>query len=102
MVLSIDCPVIDTPTGWAAPVFVPGAMTKMSQAIAIKNPAEAERAPLGLTNATIGVFELRILSMISLIEVSSPPGVFRAMMSNRAFSFSALSIAFRMYSEVIG
>ncbi len=37
------------PTGWAAPVLVPGAMTKTSQATPMKKPAEAARAPLGLT-----------------------------------------------------
>jgi hypothetical protein len=77
-------------------------MTKMSQAIEIKKPAEAARAPLGLTKEAMGVFELKIFSIISLIEVSRPPGVLRSMISKWAFSFSALSIAFRMYSEVMG
>jgi hypothetical protein len=40
--------------------------------------------------------------MISRIEESSPPGVFRTRMIKRAFSFSALSIVLTMYSEEIG
>ena len=49
IVLSMDWPVMEIPTGWAAPVLVPGAMAKMSQAMPMKKPAEAARAPLGLT-----------------------------------------------------
>jgi len=40
--------------------------------------------------------------MISLIDVSKPPGVFKFIMTKLAFSFSALSIVFLIYSEVIG
>ena len=37
------------PTGWAAPMLVPGAMAAMSAARVIITPAEAARAPLGAT-----------------------------------------------------
>ena len=47
MVLLISCP--PAPTGWAAPMFVPGAMAAMSAAMVIITPAEAARAPLGAT-----------------------------------------------------
>ena len=36
-------------TGWAAPVFVPGAIAAMSALSRMKNPADAARLPLGVT-----------------------------------------------------
>jgi hypothetical protein len=36
-----------TPTGWAAPMFVPGAIAATGQPIMMNVPAEAARAPLG-------------------------------------------------------
>ena len=36
-----------TPTGWAAPMFVPGAMALIGQANMMKVPADAARAPGG-------------------------------------------------------
>ncbi len=36
-------------TGWAAPIFVPGAMAAMSEASVMMAPADAARAPLGET-----------------------------------------------------
>ena len=47
MVSSISRP--PAPTGWAAPILVPGAMAAMSAAMVIITPAEAARAPEGLT-----------------------------------------------------
>jgi hypothetical protein len=38
-----------TPTGWAAPTLVPGAMAATGQLIKMKVPAEAARAPSGET-----------------------------------------------------
>src|SRR5665647_2553357 len=73
MVESIVWPVSETPTGWAEPVLVPGAMTKMSQAMAMKNPAEADREPLGPTNAATGVLALTTASVLWRMEVSRPP-----------------------------
>src|SRR5439155_18007891 len=37
----------ETPTGWAAPMFVPGAMALIGQAIMMNVPADAARAPDG-------------------------------------------------------
>ena len=102
IVSSMDWPVIEIPTGWAAPVFVPGAITKMSHAMAIKNPADADRDPLGNTYATVGTFEFNIFSMISRMEVSRPPGVFNVIRRREACSFSAFWMAFWIYSEVTG
>ena len=38
-----------TCTGWAAPMFVPGAIAATCEAMAIKAPAEAARDPEGDT-----------------------------------------------------
>src|SRR5665647_1694121 len=102
MVESIVWPVSETPTGWAEPVLVPGAMTKMSQAMAMKNPAEADREPLGPTNAATGVLALTIASMIWRMEVSSPPGVSSVRMTRSAPWPSAFSRDLTTYSEVTG
>ena len=37
------------PTGWAAPMFVPGAIAAMCPAIVINTPADPAPAPLGAT-----------------------------------------------------
>ena len=92
----------ETPTGWAAPVLVPGAMAKISQARAMKKPAEADLAPLGPTKAATGVLALTIFSMISRIEVSSPPGVSRVRTTRSAPSRSARSRDRTTYSAVMG
>jgi len=63
------------PTGWAAPVFVPGAIAATSAAISRKKPADAARAPLGPTQTTTGTGEARIALFIARVESSSPPGV---------------------------
>ena len=62
-------------TGWAAPVFVPGAMAATSPARRRKNPAEAADAPEGETYVTTGIFDCRIVEAISRVEVRRPPGV---------------------------
>ena len=80
-------------TGWAAPVFVPGAIAATSAATRITNPAEAARAPEGPTNTATGVRQFSILSTIWRIEVSSPPGVSSRRTSRGAFSASARSMA---------
>ena len=95
-------PVSEMETGWAEPVLVPGAMTKTSQAMAMKKPADAARDPLGPTNAATGVLALTTASMIWRIDVSSPPGVSRVRMRRSTASRSALSRDRTMYSEVTG
>ena len=46
--LSLSTPPLSA-TGWAAPMFVAGAMAATCAAIVMKTPAEAARAPVGAT-----------------------------------------------------
>ncbi len=80
-------------TGWAAPMFVPGAIAAMSAATVITKPAEAARAPDGPTKTATGVRQLSISSMIWRIELSRPPGVSIRITTSGACSASARSIA---------
>jgi hypothetical protein len=73
MVSGTSCPWL--PTGWAAPVFVSGAIAAKSPESRMKKPAEAARAPDGDTNVATGVFALTMPVVISRIDVMSPPGV---------------------------
>ena len=51
-------------TGWAAPMFVAGAMAATFPAIVMNVPADAARAPAGATNVTIGTFAARNRAVI--------------------------------------
>jgi hypothetical protein len=62
-------------TGVAAPMFVPGAMAATAAAIVINTPADAARAPDGLTQLITGTRAARMSLIISRMLVSSPPGV---------------------------
>src|SRR6202045_500907 len=62
-------------TGWAEPMFVPGAITAMSAASVMYIPADAARAPEGETKMTTGTRAPNIFLMMSRIDVSRPPGV---------------------------
>ncbi len=64
-----------TPTGWAAPILVPGAMAFCGQAIMMKVPAEAARAPDGPVQHSTGTREAAIALMMPRMEESRPPGV---------------------------
>jgi hypothetical protein len=46
-------------TGWAAPMFVAGAIAATWPAMVMNVPADAARAPDGLTKVTIGTRALR-------------------------------------------
>jgi hypothetical protein len=59
----------------AAPIAVPGAMAAMLAACAMNEPADAARAPSGLTYAMIGASDRRNRWTICRIELSRPPGV---------------------------
>jgi hypothetical protein len=89
-------------TGEAAPVLVPGDIAAMSAAWRRKKPAEAARPPLGVTKARTGTREATIFSVISRLESSRPPGVFRRSSTAAAFSRPACSMAFPMISTVTG
>ena len=65
-------------------------------ATALRTPAEAARAPSGLTYTTLGMLALSSVCTISLIEMSRPPGVSRVMMTRSNPSLSASANASSM------
>jgi hypothetical protein len=65
----------ETPTGCAAPTFVPGAMAATGQESRMNVPAEAAREPEGATKQSTGTLDPVIDWTISLIDESNPPGV---------------------------
>ena len=81
----------DTPTGCAAPIFVPGAIAEMGQDIMMNVPAEAARAPSGAVRQMTGTPEARIDRMMSRMDESSPPVV--SMVSRTAASRSRLAVS---------
>ena len=87
-------------TGCAAPICVLGAIAAMCDAIVMKVPAEAARAPAGLTKTTTGTSAARKRCTISSVEVISPPGVSSISTQATAPSSSARSSARSMkFSE---
>jgi hypothetical protein len=64
-----------TPTGCAAPITVLGAIAFSWQAIMMKVPAEAARAPEGPVQHSTGTFEAWMALTMVRIDESSPPGV---------------------------
>ncbi len=90
------------PTGWAAPMFVPGAITATSAAIVIITPAEAARAPRGATKTTIGTLLPRMSLMINRMDSARPPGVSNSIIRQAASSFSARSMLLFIYSAIPG
>src|SRR6266511_3448732 len=61
-----------TPTGLAAPISVAGAIPFWGQAIMMKVPAEAARAPDGPVQHRTGTFEFWIALTMVRIDESSP------------------------------
>ena len=87
-------------TGCAAPIWVLGAIAAMWPAIVMNVPAEAARAPAGLTNTTTGTCAARKRCTISSVEVISPPGVSSISTHAAALCSSARSSARSMkFSE---
>jgi hypothetical protein len=82
-----SCP--EALTGWAAPMFVPGAMAAIWAAITRNAPADAARAPVGPTQTATGIGAERIFWDIPRIEVTRPPGVSRPITTRAALSFRA-------------
>ncbi len=79
------------PTGWAAPVLVPGAIAATSADMRMKNPADAARAPAGATYTTTGTVHPVMAVVISRVASSSPPGVsssITAKVASRAWASS--------------
>ena len=61
--------------GVAAPMLVPGAIAATSPAMVTNTPADAARAPPGVTHVMIGTVEASMLFTMSRMLLSSPPGV---------------------------
>jgi len=81
----------ETPTGWAAPTLVPGAMAATEPVRRMNVPAEAARAPSGETYVITGTGEFRMAWVMVRIEESSPPGVSMVRTTAAAFSLAAAS-----------
>ena len=82
-------------TGWAAPIWVPGAMAATSAAMVMRKPADAARFPDGPTKTTTGTRDLMMALLISRVESTSPPGVRkREDDERRALTLGALDRAF--------
>src|SRR5881409_3244349 len=91
-----------TDTGWAAPMFVAGAMAATWAAMVMKTPAEAARAPVGPTHTTTGISALSRRWQIARIERSRPPGVSSWITSACAPSAFARAIALSTSRSVTG
>ena len=79
--------------GVAAPMLVPGLIAATSPAITTNTPAEAARAPPGVTQVMTGTREASMRLTMSRMLVSSPPGVSTSITSARSPLASARSIA---------
>ena len=89
-------------TGWAAPMWVPGAIAATSAASTRMNPADAARAPEGPTRTAMGVRAAIMRLTMVCVESTSPPGVRSVKTSSEARSASARSMADTMNSAVTG
>ncbi len=90
------------PTGWAAPIVVPGAIAAIFAASVINVPAEAAPAPDGATYTITGIGAPMILLTIRCAEVSRPPGVSSWITSAAAPLRAASWIESSMKSAVAG
>ena len=89
-------------TGWAAPIFVPGAIAAIWAARVMNTPADAALLPLGETKTITGT-SLPIISFtIFLMEVSSPPGVSSSITRASTFFSFAFLILFPINSDETG
>ena len=79
----------EDPTGLAAPMLVPGAMTAKVAAAVMNVPAEAACAPRGDTNTTEGTSAFSKCWVILRVESRRPPGVSSLIMIRIASSSSA-------------
>jgi hypothetical protein len=61
--------------GVAAPMLVPGDIAATSPAMVTNTPADAARAPPGVTQVRIGTREASMRFTMSRMLLSSPPGV---------------------------
>ena len=86
--MSSPCP----PTGDAAPISVPGAMSATFAARVMKVPALAARPPAGATQTIVGIVASRSALTIVWVAWRSPPGVSRRMTTAGAPACSARAI----------
>jgi hypothetical protein len=100
-IMSLSAPP-PTATGWAAPIFVAGAIAATCAAIVMNTPADAARAPVGATYTMTGISALRMVCTIDRMERSSPPGVSSWMMRACERSAWARSTAVAMRRTVTG
>ena len=80
------------PTGDAAPISVPGAMSATLAARVMKVPALAARPPAGETHTIVGIVASRSALTIVWVASRSPPGVSMRMTTAGAPSRSARAI----------
>ena len=76
-------------TGWAAPMFEPGAIPATWPAIVTNTPALPARAPAGPTQTSTGTSEPRNACTICRVPSSEPPGVSTRTSSASSFCASA-------------
>jgi hypothetical protein len=88
--------------GVAAPMLVPGDMAATSPAITTNTPAEAARAPPGVTQVITGTVAANSALTMSRMLVSSPPGVSTSSTSARYPPRSARSTACRSARALTG
>jgi len=72
-------------------VFVPGAITATSAEMRMKNPAEAARAPPGVTKTTTGTAEVVMALVMSRVVSTNPPGVSSSITTSTASRAAASS-----------
>ena len=72
-------------TGCEAPMFVPGDITAILEAIVTNTPADAAWEPLGETNTIMGISEVSKSLTIYLVDFNNPPGVFNSITRHSAF-----------------
>jgi len=74
-------------------VLVPGAIAATSAEIRMKKPADAARAPGGLTKTTTGTGEVVMAVVMSRVVSTSPPGVSNSITTNTASRSTASASA---------
>ena len=90
-------------TGLAAPMIVSGAMAEAWADMVMMDPAEAAMLPRGLTYTTTGTLLARMAEAMLVIEVISPPGVFKLQDEHLcAFLLGGLDAAFEIFLRGLG
>ncbi len=104
MTLSPSVPGMSVPSplmGDAAPMLVPGAMRAMFPESVMNVPALAAKPPAGATQTMTGMRASRRVPTMSLVAVSSPPGVLSLITTAAAPRCSALAIESARYLAMV-